>query len=312
MKEVRGNQNNLLVLDAGDLLFKKFSNPIPENELKMTTQKAHLIIESFNLMGYDAIGIGDDDLSLGKEFLREISKKANFPLLSSNILDEESGKLLFQPYLLKRTDGFRIGIFSLLSPEIFLSPTDPRRKGLTIRNPIETAREMVKELQPKTDLIILLSHLSYPKDAELAQTVSGINLIVGAHTGVNLSYPPIFKNTLILQTAPKGMYGGRLDLLFSNNEPTFYNSMTKRSLENNLNNLKSRLNSPQASETEKAQWRKTKEEIERQLGQLQGKNEFINNLIPLQEQMKDHPDIKSLVDAFKAQFPVVEKSPPPK
>ena len=67
----------------------------------MVTEKAYLIINSFNLMGYDAIGIGDDDLSLGKEFLLEISKKANFPFLSSNLVDEESGKLLFPPYVLK-------------------------------------------------------------------------------------------------------------------------------------------------------------------------------------------------------------------
>ena len=63
---------------------------------------------------------------------------------------------------------------------------------------------MVKELQPKTDLIILLSHLSYPKDMELAQKVQGIHVIVGGHTGINLPYPPVIKNTIILQTASKG------------------------------------------------------------------------------------------------------------
>ena len=68
---------------------------------------------------------------------------------------------------------------------------------------------MVKELQPKTDLIILLSHLGYPKDMELAQTVSGIQLIIGSHTGINLPHPPLINNkTIILQTSPKGMYAG--------------------------------------------------------------------------------------------------------
>ena len=63
----------------------------------MVTEKAYLLIESSNLMGYDALGIGDDDLSLGKEFLLEISKKAKFPFLSSNLMDEKSKKLLFLP-----------------------------------------------------------------------------------------------------------------------------------------------------------------------------------------------------------------------
>jgi 5'-nucleotidase len=311
VKEAREKEKGVLVLDAGDLLFKKFFNPIPENELKMVTQKAHLIIESFNLINYDAMGIGDDDLSLGKEFLVEISKRANSPFLSSNLLDEESGKLLFQPYLLKKIQGLRIGIFSLLSPDFFQGPSDPRRKGMTFRNPIETAQSIVKELQPKTDLIILLSHLGYPKDVEMAQVVQGIHFIIGGHTGINLTYPPPIKNTIILQTAPRGMYAGRLDLTFYNNESIFYNTMTKRSLENNLTHLKNRLNSTQTPEAEKAQLRKSKEDIERTLGQLQGKNEFINMILPLNEQIKDHPDIMKMVDEYKSKYLETGKTLPP-
>ena len=149
-------------------------------------EKAHLMIECFNLMGYDAIGIGDDDLTLGKEFLLEISKKANFPFISSNLFDEASGKNLFQLSLIKQVHGLRIGIFSLLSPELFPNSSDPRKKGLALRPPIEVANAMVNELKPKTDLIILLSHLGYAKDIELVQNVQGINIIVGGHTGINL------------------------------------------------------------------------------------------------------------------------------
>ncbi len=309
---MRENAKGILVLDAGDLLFKKFSGPIPENEIKMVAEKAHLIIQSLNLMGYDAAGIGDDDLTLGKEFLVEVSKKAHFRFLSSNILDAESGKPIFQPYLLKEVNGLRIGIFSLLSPESFSSPSDPRLKGLILQNPNEIAQNMVKQLQSETDLIILLSHLGYQKDMELAQNVPGVHLIVGAHTGLNLSFPPIVKNAVILQSAPKGMYGGRLDLHLSNLEAGFYNTATKRSYENNLNNLKARLASKEVPEAEKAQLRTAKEGIERSLQQLSGKNEFTNVIPPFGEQIKDHPDIAKLVEAYKSNFQETAKSAPPK
>jgi hypothetical protein len=74
-------------------------------------------------------------------------------------------------------------------------------------------------------------------------------------------------------------------------------------LENNLNNFNQRLKAKDTTEAEKAQWRKAKEETERTLNQLHGKNNFINHIIPLQEQMKEHPDIKRLVENFKGQFP---------
>ncbi len=287
-------------------------NPIQENELKGMTEKAQFIVESFNLTGYDAIGIGDDDLTLGKEFLLEISKKANFPFLSSNLLDEASGKVLFQSSLIKEINGLRIGIFSLLSPDFFTGSSDPRKKGLSIRQPIEVAQAMVKELKPKADLIVLLSHLGYVKDIELAQAVQGINIIVGGHTGINLIYPVVIKNTMILQTASRGMFGARIDLFFYNNEPIFYNSATKISLENNLSSINQRLNSKETPEAEKDQWRKAKEDTERTLNQLRGKNEFTNNIIPLQDQMKEHPDIKKMLEAYRGKAQATENPVSPK
>jgi len=312
VKELKENRKDVLVLDAGDLFFKKFTHPIPENELKKVNEKAQLILEGFNLMGYDALGIGDDDLTLGRDFLMEMSKNAQFPFLSSNIINEDSGKLLFQPYLLKEIAGMKIGIFSLLSTDLFTGPNDLRKKGLVFRDPVETAQAMVRELQPKTDLIIVLSHLSYPKDVELAQNIPGIHLIIGGHTGANLLYPPLIKNTYLLQTVPKGMYGARIDFTFNNNTFSFYNSTEKRSLESRLNYIKYRLMAKETPEREKAQWLKSKQDTERALAQLQGKNEFTNIIFPLREGMKDHPDVLKMVDEYKSKYPETEKPAPPK
>ena len=294
----------MLILDAGDLLFfKKYSAPIPDQESKAAVHKAFLIIDSFNIMGYDAMGIGDDDLNLGKEFLLKISKRAKFPIISSNVFDEESEKPLSQTSIIKEISGLRIGIFSLLSQDVFLGQSDPRRKGLIIRSPVETARDMVNELGPKTDMIILLSHLGYPKDVELAQTVSGIHIIIGGHTGVNLTNPPVIKDTIIVQNSSKGMYGTKIDLNLLNSRTIFYNTATKRSMENNLRNLKQRLMGGMASEAEKDQLRRAKESVERALQQLEGKNYFTYSIFSLSEGIKDHPEIKKMIEAYKAEFP---------
>lgn len=280
--------------------------PLPDYGLKEASQKARLIIEAFNLMGCDAFGIGDDDLTLGKDFLTDLSKKANFPFLSSNLFDRESGKLLFQPYRVKEVKGLRIGLFSLLSPDLF-RPEDPRLKEVEVKPYLEIAGVMLKELQPKADLIVLLSHLGYPKDVELAQALTGIHIIVGSHTGVNLLNPPVIKNTVLLQTPSKGMYLARFDLKWSRPGSSFYNITLKQTLERNLANVQKRIAAPKATEAEKLQWQKTREGFEKQLEQLKGRNEFSNVILPLTEQVKDHLEIAKRVDAFKA-----ETTPPPK
>jgi DNA mismatch repair ATPase MutS len=112
--------------------------------------------------------------------------------------------------------------------------------------------------------------------------------------------------------APKGMYGARIDFTFNNNTFSFYNSSEKRSLESRLNYTKYRLMAKETPEREKAQWLKSKEDAERALAQLQGKNEFTNIIFPLRDGMKDHPDIQKMVDEHKAKYPETEKPAPPK
>jgi 2',3'-cyclic-nucleotide 2'-phosphodiesterase (5'-nucleotidase family) len=275
----------------------------------MLSEKAHLMLKSFEWMGYHAIGIGDDDLSLGKDFLTDLSKASQIPFLSSNVIDQDSGKPLFQRTIIREIQGLKIGILSLLSQDVFLGPSDPRKKGLIIQDPVETAQEMVRELGPQADFIILLSHLGYPKDMELAQKTSGIHIIVGGHTGNHLSNPPVIKNTIVLQTASQGKYTGRLDLTLLSKEASFYNENTKRSLESNLNRVQYQLTSRQTSEAQKTQWQKAKERYESALQQLGGKNSFTNIISPLSQQVKDHPDIKNMVETYKSKFP--EKSEPP-
>jgi len=278
----------------------------------MVAAKANLMLEGLNLMGYDALGIGDDDLTLGKEFLVGLSKKAKFPFLSSNLMDAESGKPLFQPYLIKEAHGLKVGIFSLLSPEVFSGPQDLRLKGVTLQNPIETGQRIARELKSNADLVILLSHLSYPKDVEMAQTVPGIQIIAGGHTGVNLAFPPIIKDTVILHTPTRGMFAGRLDLTFYDSASGFYNSSTKRSLETNLANTKLRSNAKEVTQTEKERYRKMIGDTEQSIRMLEGKNEFTNSISSLGAQIKEEPQVLMLIEDFKKNFPEPSKPSPPK
>ena len=260
-------------------------------------------------MGYHAIGIGDDDLNLGKKILLELSKMSSVPFLSSNLMDEDSGKPLFQRHIIKEVNGLKIGIFSLLSSDVFLGLSDPRRKGLIFQDPVETAQEMVRELGPQTDFIILLSHLSYPKDVELVRKISGVHIIAGGHTGVDLPTPPVIKNTVIVQNSSKGMYGRKLNLNFSSREATFYNVTTKHTYERNLAKFRQQLSSVNASESEKNQWKRSIEGIGQVLKQFEERNPFNITSFPLGEAIKDHPDIKKMIDDYKSKFP--EKSDPP-
>ncbi len=124
MQSVRETKRESLLLDSGDLFFDRYRKEIRAEDVTAQSEKAHLILKCYNLLVYDAMGIGDDDLSLGKDFLVDLSKNASFPFISSNLMDKETGEALFKTHVIKETGGLRIGIFSLLSPYFFSVESD--------------------------------------------------------------------------------------------------------------------------------------------------------------------------------------------
>jgi hypothetical protein len=72
------------------------------------------------------------------------------------------------------------------------------------------------------------------------------------------------------------------------------------------------LNSPGLAEAERTQIQRSREQAEKTLGELQGKNPFTNAILPLNDLIKDHPDIQKLVDEYKSKYPEPVKPVPPK
>lgn len=219
-----------LLLDSGDLFFDRYRKAIRAEEATAQSEKAHLILKCYNLLGYDALGIGDDDLTLGKGFLVDLSKNAGFPFISSNLMDKETGKPLFKTHVIKETGGLRIGIFSLLSPYFFSGESDPRTRGIVFREPIEEAKSILGKIRPETDLVVLLSHLGYAADLELAGAVPGIDVILGGHSERSLSYPIRVRDTTIVRTGSKGLHVGELHLELGPNRSSSHGSTLRNSI----------------------------------------------------------------------------------
>jgi 2',3'-cyclic-nucleotide 2'-phosphodiesterase (5'-nucleotidase family) len=215
LQSARETRKESLLLDSGDLFFDRYRKAIPAEDVTALSEKAHLVLRCYDLLGYDALGIGDDDLTLGKDFLLGLSKTASFPFLSSNLLDRETGAAIFQKYVVKQKGGLRIGIFSLLSPYFFSNESDTRIRGIAFREPLEEAKNIVGEIRSQADLVVLLSHLGYTTDIELAETVPGIDVILGGHSGRSLSYPMRIRDTVIVQVGSKGLHVGELFLQFA-------------------------------------------------------------------------------------------------
>jgi hypothetical protein len=145
------------------------------------------------------------------------AESAKFPFLSANLIDKNTGKPLFQPYIIKDINGLKVGILGLITQDIQSRFSKDISSNLAVKDPFETAKTLVSELKSKTHLIIALTHLGLLSDKELAKRIQGIDIIIGGHDKLKLDPPVVINNTLILQAYKEGRYLGILDLTLHNN-----------------------------------------------------------------------------------------------
>ena len=205
-------QAPVLLLDAGNTL-------LGQNLADAT--KGQAMVEAMNLMGYDAMALGDRELFLEMDDLLARAREAQFPILSANVVLKDTGQPLLAPYAIVEVAGLRVGILGLTNANAGDFATPYRELGamsaslrdqVEILDPVEAARRYLPEIASEADLVIALSRLGVQGNAHLAREVPGIAVIVSGGSRQLLTQPVQEEETLIVQAGYDGEYLGSLGL----------------------------------------------------------------------------------------------------
>ena len=230
INEVKKNrQNSVLVLDAGDFLMGSLFH--------MLSREQAFELRLMKTMGYDMVTLGNHEFDLKPRGLARILATAYRhkqlpPVVFSNAVfsqesnaDDDLEKLfaqgIVQPYLVLEKEGLRIGFFGLMGNDA--AEVAPFADPVSFDDPIATAQRMVAKLREdeKVDLVICLSHSGLAKDKDhsedeiLADTVSGIDIIISAHTHTKTAGALQVNDTIIVQAWEYGKQLGVLDIVYS-------------------------------------------------------------------------------------------------
>ncbi|WBV55981.1 metallophosphatase [Chryseobacterium sp. Chry.R1] len=224
IQQIRSKENNVLLLDSGDIFqgtpyFNFFGG---ELEFKL-----------MSMMKYDASTMGNHDFDNGLQGFLNVLPNAQFPFICSNydfkntVLDGKTS-----PYKIFNKNGIKVGIFGLgIQLEGLVGKK--QYQETVYSNPIEVAQHYSNFLknEQKCDLVICLSHIGYDYKGEpdkvsdkiLAASTENIDLILGGHTHTFLPEPQTFKNrqgknVLVNQVGWAGLLLGRIDFHFDNNK----------------------------------------------------------------------------------------------
>ncbi len=141
------------------------------------------MVDVMNVMQYDAAAIGNHEFDFGLDGMRERAAQSEFPFLSANIRDDETGALaaFAIPYVVQEVNGIQVGLIGLSSvatPET----TNPKNvAGLSFMDYPEALAAVVPQARKDgAELLLVLGHLCYddrhwllPTAAELGVALSG-------------------------------------------------------------------------------------------------------------------------------------------
>jgi 5'-nucleotidase/UDP-sugar diphosphatase len=221
-----------LLLDGGDV-----NTGVPESDL----QDAVPDFKGMNLLGYDAMAVGNHEFDKSPAVLAMQRKLAAFPMLSANIYRND--ERVFDAYKLFNLGGVRVAVMGLTTEDTHKLGNPDHMQGLEFRSPIREAAKLVPELRGKVDVVIAATHMGHYQDGrhgvqaagdvEMARAVSGLDLVVGGHTQntacmkaenvIDTGYvpgtpcqPERQNGAWIVQAHEWGKYVGRADFQYRN------------------------------------------------------------------------------------------------
>ena len=224
IQQIRNQEKNVLLLDAGDIF---------QGTPYFNFYGGELEFKLMSMMGYDAATMGNHDFDNGLEGFLKALPNAKFPFITSDydfsntILDGKTEK-----YKIFKKDGIKVGLFGV-GIELDGLVGKKQYQETKYLNPVEIAQHYADFLRKEKgcDLVICLSHIGYDyrddadkiSDKKLAAQTDNIDLILGGHTHTFLPEPQSFtnksgKNVLVNQVGWAGLLLGRIDFYFDKNK----------------------------------------------------------------------------------------------
>ncbi len=227
----RAHNPNVLLLDAGDTFqgnaFAQYFRNADPNP----------IAEGMNLLGYDAMTLGNHEFNFGPATFASMLGQLDAPILGTINLDDDGSYGFInenvQDYINLEVNGKKVSIFGLTNPRVYRYELPTNIPGLTFYSGLDTGFEAVPQIlaDEAPDLMVGLTHMGYSpygdeidSDVLLAEGVAGIDVIIGGHSHTFLDQAVMVTSgtnpggTLIAQTGRYATNLGQVNVGFIGDE----------------------------------------------------------------------------------------------
>lgn len=200
MDSIRAGTAHVVAVDAGDVI----------EQFGFRREQDSVALLLYEKMGYDAVNLGDNEFAHGKGFFDHRIRSASISWIGSNLADT-SGAPLARPWRMVDVEGLRIGITGFISREAMAAHPAAMANLVSLTDENDALRQSLDHLRD-TDVIVVLSHAGYDEDLLIAGRYPDIDVIVGAHSQVEIDEVFQIGSVTIVQAGGNGTHLGVLTL----------------------------------------------------------------------------------------------------
>ncbi|MCW3991242.1 MAG: bifunctional metallophosphatase/5'-nucleotidase, partial [Candidatus Bathyarchaeota archaeon] len=204
-KRIRDERReSVIALDNGDTIHGTFAAVHSRGE-KMVPVLNHLAFDGMTAHW---------EFAYGPDQFERIVGRLDYPMLAINCYRTNDGELAFPPYTVIERNGLRIGVIGIAATIVDKTMPAHFSGGLRFTLGRNELPEYISELrgEERVDLVVVLSHLGYPQELQLAEDVDGIDVLLSGHTHNRLHEAVVVNGAIVIQSGCHGSFIGRLDL----------------------------------------------------------------------------------------------------
>ncbi|MCL1126358.1 bifunctional UDP-sugar hydrolase/5'-nucleotidase UshA [Shewanella surugensis] len=163
--EVESAGGEVLLLSGGDI-----NTGVPESDL----QDAKPDFVGMNLIGYDAMAVGNHEFDNPLSILDKQREWAHFPMLAANIYKAD-GTRYFEPYKIFNLHGLKVAVIGLTTKDTAKLGNPEFVNVLTFTDPAIEIAKVIKELKVShaADVIFATTHMGHFADGHFGSNAPG-------------------------------------------------------------------------------------------------------------------------------------------
>jgi 2',3'-cyclic-nucleotide 2'-phosphodiesterase (5'-nucleotidase family) len=203
IRRERANCTDCILLNAGDLVQ---GSPVS------TIFHGLPVYEIANLFGFDAATIGNHEFDYGWMQVRKFIETAKYPVVSANLVGANGQLFTQQPYVILNVNKLRVAVIGAMT-DTLRGLSQPQLLGEWHTLPVvATARKYAAELREKSDLVVLLGHITGEEEMQFLNTAPEIPVLVTGHIHTGLNQAISRDGRVLVRVKGYGAELGRLEL----------------------------------------------------------------------------------------------------